>query len=69
MNNTICLFDKKIKVDKNLLDQMRNGFMVTSFIIREGIQNDMVLEVTGYIRSTYTVKTKYVERHKTARTY
>lgn len=68
-NSTIRLFDKKIKVDKILLDQMMNGFIVTSFIIQEGIQDDMVLEVTGYIRPTNTVKTKYVERHKTARTY
>lgn len=46
-----------------------DGFTVSSFIVKEGIEKDMVLEVTGYRKPSNTVKTKYVERHKTARTY
>lgn len=69
MYSIIRLFDKEINVDKSLLDQMMYGFIVTSFIIREGIQDDMVLEVTGYKNPSNTVKTQYTIRAKTARTY
>ncbi len=68
--NCIDLFNRKIKVDTILSHKIVNEeLQVYSFVIRKGIENDLVMEVSGFINSSNTIKTKYAERRKTARTY
>jgi len=68
--NCIDLFNRKIKVDTILSHKIVNEeLQVYSFVIREGIENDLLMEVSGFINPSNTIKTKYAERRKTSRTY
>ena len=68
--SSINLFENKICVDAILRDKVvEKQIQVTSFVIRKSIEDDLVMEVTGIFKQDNTIKTKYVERRKTARTY